>query len=235
MEQQQHTVLITGLPAEGTTEQEVRQYIRFCGEVDAIYLFTAHQRAGTTPRSLPASSAALVYFHHRSSVAYAELLSGSLYQGKMIEIHRSTADQAQQELFTTTADEPVRDDGAASAAAALSTDASTSAPVTAAAAIEDIPETMTGLWVRARMQWAVRAMQSRADGLVFGAREKMARARQEVLSLEMKAVHAVRDVYELREWVPVFGNGPTVEQYDYTPTQPQWGEKPAWVRAPPKK
>jgi hypothetical protein len=230
MPEQQHAVLVTGLPAEGVTETDVRQFMTFCGGIDAIHLFHAEHMRASSP-SLTPSSTALVCFKHASSVGYAELLSGSLFQGKVIHIERPThkeegegkeredAVNAKTALVGANGDKYGDPSTAAGADGFDATD-------------EAVPETMTGLWMRARMQRAATAMRSKADQLVSGAREQVAKVKQGALSLELRATHVVHNVREMREYVPVYGNGPTRAQYDYTPTQPQWGEKPTWLREP---
>ncbi|KPA79093.1 hypothetical protein ABB37_05618 [Leptomonas pyrrhocoris] len=211
-QQQQHVIVVTGLPPEGLTEDDVRQYLTSCGDIDSIFLFLASQMPTTSPSAAPpTSSAALVCFKNASSVAYAELLSGSVFKGKVIQLKRPAGAGAEGELFNSK-----------TAADALRAELNASEEFD-----KDFSKSMTGWCVRARMRRAAKAMQAKAGQLASGTHENMAKAKQGALAMQLSVRYAVTNAREMRARVPLDDKELTAAQYDYTPTQPQWGEKSA--------
>ncbi|KAK7194191.1 hypothetical protein NESM_000333000 [Novymonas esmeraldas] len=210
-----HAVVVTGLPAARVTAHDVRQYLTSCGRVEDVQLLSS-----TNPAAPAAKVAAYVAFRSPSSVSYAELLSGALFKGEIIRVRRAaTAEEARRTAGSGT--EPVAPEATPGVAMAPA----------ATAPRGHTPHVGDGASVRTRLlrQAAVSA-EERGSQLWARAREGITRLAYEAASLELKASHVVADALNPREPTPVYGNAPTRRQYNHTPTQPQWGEPPAWQR-----
>lgn len=199
-------VVITGLPEQGVTAHDVRQYMTYCGLVQDVVLE-------------PASAAALVYFRDAGSAVFATRLSGGVLKGKVVRLRRATVEEAKLRALSPAVMEPVADPPPTAAAPALRGGYT--------------PQTGGGVSMRTRLfRQAAQTAQTHPAQLWSRARDGVTRLALGTASLELRAAHAMADAVDPRERTPVYGNGPTRQQYNYTATQPQWGERPAWLRGP---
>ncbi|KAG5477727.1 hypothetical protein LSCM1_05024 [Leishmania martiniquensis] len=212
-----HAAVVTGLPAQGISTHDVRQFMTFCGAVKDVHLFPA---AGTSPA---ATTSALVLFESSSSVPYAEVFGGGVFKGKAVFVRRATA--AEVEALTVCSDsEPVAVEAAAMPPPPKQAPAGAQVPIPGAGNGAPAPSSL--------LQHVTQTVNDGRDRLWAQAREGMMQFAHSAATLELKAAEAVAEARSPQVPTSVYGSELAPQQYYYTPAQPQWGKPPTWQRTP---
>ncbi|KAG5500720.1 hypothetical protein JIQ42_04743 [Leishmania sp. Namibia] len=214
-----YAVVITGLPAQGISAHDVRQFMTFCGAVKDVRLFPA----ASTSSSASATRSALVLFESSSSVPYAEVLGGGVFRGKAVFVRRATA--AEVETLSVCCDaEPVAVKAAAVPLPPVQASVEGPAHASVVGNSAPVPSNL--------LQQVSRTISDQRGRLWTQVRDGVMKLAHRAATLEIKAAEAVAEARITQVPPCVHGNGPAPQQYYHTPAQPQWGEQPTWQRTP---
>lgn len=180
---------------------DIEQYMTRCGRVARVHLVEA------SPRH------AMIYFTDERSVRYAQLLTGAAFKGKAITITPHCTDSI--------ATEPIADDAVAATEPTRHPPADPSAAGVALKAT-----TAVGASPNSFIAHSVAAVDEYRKVWKTTASDKMAQLCSVAYDVELSLSQAISNAMGARQPTPVYGNGPTREQYDFTATQPQWGRRP---------